>query len=125
MKPAHAVVVPIPADGKFWICEIPFTDVENQNAIRMVSTVLTELTERTATRASYVTGLCIAQSVVFGATPLQLTKTNYEAESAKVAKSLVGSNAEEPVGLAASSASAAAETADMTVDTPVETAKNA
>ena len=124
MKPAHAVVVPTPADGKFWICEIPLTDVENQNAIRMVSTVLTELTERTATRASYVTGLCIAQSVVFGAVPLQLTKTNYEEESAKkVANSVIGSNAEEPVGLAASSASTAAETAHMAVDSTVEAAK--
>jgi len=125
MKPAHAVKVPIPSDGKFWICEIPLTDLENQNAIRMLSHVLTELTERTATRASYVTGLCIAQSVVFGATPLQLTKANYEAESAKVAKSVNAINAEEPVGLAASSASASAETADMTVDSPAEVAKSA
>ena len=126
MKPAHAVVVPIPTDGKFWICEIPLTDLENQNAIRMVSSILTELTERTATRASYVSGLCIAQSVVFGAVPLQLTKTNYEEESAKkVANSVIGSNAVEPVGLAASSTMATPDTADMAVDTKEEVAKGA
>ena len=126
MKPVHAVVVPIPTDGKFWVCEIPLTDVENQNAIRMLSSILTELTERTATRASYVSGLCIAQSVVFGAVPLQLTKSNYEEERAKtVATSEVGSNAVEPVGLAASSTTTTTDTADMAVDTMEEAAKSA
>jgi hypothetical protein len=126
MKPVHAVKVPIPTDGKFWVCEIPLTDVENQNATRMISQILSELMDRTATRASYVSSLCIAQSVVFGAVPLQLTKTNYEEESAKlVATSEVGSIAAEPVSVAASSSTTIADTADMAVDTKEEAAKSA
>jgi len=126
MKPVHAVKVPIPTDGKFWVCEIPLTAVENQNATRMISQILSELMDRTATRASYVSSLCIAQSVVFGAVPLQLTKTNYEEESAKlVATSEVGSIAAEPVSVAASSTATIADTADMAVDTKEEAAKSA
>ena len=104
-KPVLAVVVPIPKDKKFWVCEIPLTDVENQNATRHISSLLLELQERTATRASYVSSLCIAQSVVFGAVPLQITKSNYEEEYAKkIAASGVGSkDAAEPAAVAESS----------------------
>jgi len=76
-KPVHAIVAPISTDKHFWVCEIPLSDVENQDATRHISELLSDLQDRRATRASYVQALCVAQSVVFGAIPLQRTKANY------------------------------------------------
>ena len=125
-KPVLAVVVPIPSDKKFWVCEIPLSDVENQNAQRHISSLLVELQERTVTRASYVSSLCIAQSVVFGAVPLQITKSNFEEEYAKkITNAGEGSkDAAEPASVAESAPAAVEEVPDELMEPKQEIPKS-
>ena len=126
-KPVHAVIAPIPTDKKFWVCEIPLSDVENQNATRQISSLLLDLQERRATRASYVSALCIAQSVVFGAIPLQITKDNYSEECAKkiAALGVSTTNAAEPIAsVAGSSPAPVEETADALMEAKEEAPKS-
>jgi len=121
-----AVVVPIPSDKKFWVCEIPLSDVENQNAQRHISSLLVELQQRTVTRASYVSSLCIAQSVVFGAVPLQITKSNFEEEYAKkITNAGEGSKeAAEPASVAESAPAAVEEVPDELMEPKQEIPKS-